>query len=128
MYFTVFSLQKNGFVSELDNLGFDEMFYGGILAVSGKFSYTNVFGNIVLYKSSDRTEITKKSVLLYLLSFYESVEMDLFIEDCLQEYGIRIQDKYDVLSSLDGTSFYYDSIMGKVYRDKEVYYAEFEDM
>ena len=71
-----------------------------------------------------------KEFILSALSEYSSVEVDDFITDCYENYAITIDssnDRYDIISAVDGTDFYYDSIMGKFYRNKDYYYAEFDD-
>ena len=127
--FTMHSLRKAGFVSELDDLGFDDYFYAGILAMDPRFMWQHVFGGIVLSLKTGRSEeiISKKSFLIYALSKYDSVDLDDFIIDCLEEYGINISDRYEITRAIAGTDMYYDSIMAKVYRNKNCYYAEFDD-
>ena len=127
--FTMHSLREAGFVSELDDLGFDDYFYAGILAMDPRFMWQHVFGAIVLSINTGRNEkiISKKSFLIYALSKYDSVDLDDFISDCLEEYGINISDRYEITRAVAGTDMYYDSIMAKVYRNKNCYYAEFDD-
>lgn len=127
--FTMHSLREAGFVSELDDLGFDDYFYAGILAMDPRFMWQHVFGVIVLSLKTGRNEeiISKKSFLIYALSKYDSVDLDDFISDCLEEYGINISDRYEITRAIAGTDMYYDSIMAKVYRNKNCYYAEFDD-
>ena len=129
MCFTMHSLREAGFVSELDDLGFDDYFYAGILAMDPRFMWQHVFGVIVLSLKTGRSEeiISKKSFLIYALSKYDSVDLDDFISDCLEEYGINISDRYEITRAIAGTDMYYDSIMAKVYRNKNCYYAEFDD-
>lgn len=127
--FTMHSLREAGFVSKLDDLGFDDYFYAGILAMDPRFMWQHVFGVIVLSLKTGRNEeiISKKSFLIYALSKYDSVDLDDFISDCLEEYGINISDRYEITRAIAGTDMYYDSIMAKVYRNKNCYYAEFDD-
>ena len=126
-YFTMRSLRNAGFKFDLDALGFDDWFFSNILAMSGKFSYQRVYGEVVLYKTSSPTVFSINTFILALLSEYESVNVDDFIDDCKYEYGIEIPRKYEVTGAVSGTSFYYDAIMGKIYRSKSLYYEEFDD-
>ena len=87
---------------------------------------------IVLTKKSESTAnmISKKDFFLHALSHYDSIEIDDFISDCYENYGIVIDSRdgrYDIMSAIEGSDFYYDSIMGKFYRNKDYYYAEFDD-
>ncbi len=124
--FTVYSL-KNSDDAKISDLGFDELFYAELLAVSGKFLYTQCFGKTVFYKGSLPNGISKNYFIQETLGAYESVELDDYIADCYEKYGIRIDDKYEILEAISGTNFYYDNIMNKIYRDKNDYYAEFDE-
>lgn len=126
-YFTIRSLQEFDINTKLESLGFDEIFLGGILAMSTKFLYTQIFGGIVLYKGQNVPGISKKSFILSQLSNYDDVGIDRFIDDCFDTFGIRIPDRYEITNAIANTSYYYDEIMDKVYRNKSIYYSEFED-
>lgn len=128
-YFTMHSLREMGFKSKLDELGFDDYFYANILAMDPRFAWQYVFGNIVLFSKTNQNDdtISKKSFLLYALSKHDSVDVDDFIADFLEEYGMEIPSRYEINRAIAGTEFYYDSIMDKVYRNKDIYYSEFDD-
>lgn len=127
-YFTVHSLRGAGFVSELDNLGFDDYFYAGILAMDDRFLWQSVFDTIVLTLKEEKTSntFTKKDFLSYELLKYDSIDVDTFISDCFDEYGVKI-DRCDIKQIFAGTQVYYDSIMNKLYSDKKYYYEEFDE-
>lgn len=125
-YFTARSLQ-NVVSSKLDDLGFDELFYGALLSASGLFGYVRSYGSFILYKGQNTRYVSKDSFIVSRLSTYDSVELDDFIADCKERYGVSITDRYDVTGALSGTDFYYDNIMGKIYRNKSIYYAEFDE-
>ncbi len=131
-YFTVHSLKKSGFEAKLFDLGFDDYFYASTLAMDSRFVWQHVCGIIVLTKKSESTAnmISKKDFFLHALSHYDSIEIDDFISDCYESYGIVIDGRdgrYDITSAIEGSDFYYDSIMGKFYRNKDYYYSEFDD-
>ena len=126
-YFTIHSLQELEITTKLESLGFDEIFLAGILAMSTRFLYTQIFGNLVLYKGEGVLGISKKSFILSLLSNYDDVDIDQFKDDCLDIFGIKIPDRYEITNAIADTNYYYDEIMDKVYRNKNVYYSEFED-
>lgn len=126
-YFTIHSLKELEITTKLESLGFDEIFLAGILAMSTRFLYTQIFGNLVLYKGEGVSGISKKSFILSLLSNYDDVDIDQFKDDCLDIFGIKIPDRYEITNAIADTNYYYDEIMDKVYRNKNVYYSEFED-
>ena len=129
IYFTMQSLRNNGFSHELDALGFDDIFYAGILAVSPFFSYQRVYGNIVLYSGDNNKKFSTKTFIQSMLEEYEDIDIDDFIDDVYEKYGIRIsnENKYDVIAAVAGTEMYYDSIMNKIYSSKALYYADLDD-
>ena len=128
-YFTIHSLRDAGFTSKLDDLGFDDYFYAMLLAADPRYLWQRVFGEIVLSVKSRSLEniISTKSFLLSVLSEYDSVDIDDFIDDCTEKYGVRIPERYEVMEAISNTDFYYDRIMDKLYKNKSGYYEEFDD-
>lgn len=126
-YFTIHSIKELNITSKLDELGFDDFFFANILAMSQKFQYTQVFGNLVLYKGQAEKGISKKSFILSLILKYTDVDIDQFKDDCFEIYGVQIPEKNEITSAISGTEFYYDEIMDKIYRNKSFYYSEFDD-
>lgn len=126
-YFTVYTLRELEISTKLDFLGFDEIFLGEILATSSMFLHTKVFGQVVLYKGKNIPDISKKTFILSQLSNYDAVDIDQFKEDCFDIYGVRIPEKYEIINAIADTDYYYDEIMDKVYRNKDIYYSEFDD-
>ena len=60
--------------------------------------------------------------------YHEYIDgLDDFIDDCMVEYGVRIPERYEVMEAISNTDFYYDRIMDKIYKNKSVYYEEFDD-
>ena len=125
-YFTIASLQ-DAVETNLDALGFGAPFYAGLLAASGKFEHVQCFGTPLLYKGCRSEQLSIKRFLLDELSAYDAVDVDDFIADCYDKYAIRIPERGEVTRALAGTDFYYDSIMEKIYRNKDYYYAEFDE-
>lgn len=128
-YFTMHSLKNIGFTSNLDDLGFDDYFYEMLLAADPRYLWQRAYGKIVLHLKSNtlKNSISIKSFLISVLSEYESVDIDEFIGDCSEKYGIKIPNRYEVIDAISNTDFYYDRIMDKIYRNKNVYYEEFDD-
>ena len=126
-YFTIHSLRNDGFVSKLDDLGFDDSFYASILATYPRLRYQQIFGTGVLYKGDNLSVISKKSFIISLVEQYDSISVDEIMEECLSQYGIKIPNAYDIKEAIVDTKMYYDPIMGKVYRNKEYYYADIDD-
>ena len=125
-YFTPRAIRE-AVPSKLDDFGFDDLFYGALLSASGLFIYVRGCGTFILYKGNNAQFVSKDAFFVSLLHTYESVELSDFIDDCSEQYGVTITDRYDVTQAIAGTEFYYDSIMGKIYRNKSYYYSEFDE-
>lgn len=125
-FFTVHSLNDQS-DSKIDSLGFGELFFAELLASSEKFLHTHVFGTDVFYKGNLSDGLSRKYFCMETLKSYESVDLDDYIADLYENYGIKVPDKYDVISVINETDFYYDNIMQKIYRSKDEYYAEFDE-
>ena len=124
-YFTIHSLKENGFESDLFNLGFSDSFYAGILASHNDFISQKVFGTIVLKKySASNVPFSTRDFINDNLAEYDSVDIYDFIDDIKEKYGITITDKYDITGAVSGTSGYYDPIMEKIYKNKDLYYED----
>jgi hypothetical protein len=54
----------------------------------------------VLYKGKEKSTISVKSFVLAQLSNYEHVYIDEFIDECFDEFGIRIPNKYEITEAI----------------------------
>ena len=124
-FFTLNSMLKDGFESSLDRVGFDNSFYEGILEVCGMFNCTQCLGTMVFSSIEDKPFL-KKDFILSLLSEYDSIGIDEFMDYLYEEYGIVVKERYRISSLLVDTGIYYDPIMETIYRNKELYYDDFE--
>ena len=124
--FTVHSL-KGQSNSKICSLGFGDLFFEELLAMSGKFLYVHTFGTVIFYKGALPSGLTKKYFCLQTLKAYDSVELDDYIADLCEIYGMHVADKYDIITAIKGTDLYYDNIMQKIYRNRNAYYAEFDE-
>ena len=121
-YFTTFSLKKNGFYHELDELGFDDYFYTSILIEDkNRISYRRIGKNKLMYSNGEGANfedflerIVYKQEKLYI----EVHDLNDLLKD---EYNI-VLDIHDVISSVKSTSMYYDPISKIVFADYEIYY------
>ena len=126
-YFTIVSLRHSGFTHALDGLGFDDYFYASLLGTDSRFSSQRVFGEVVLYNGQVFGHFSVADFLRYQLRKYDAVELDEFVQDMEEEFGVKIPARHEVTNALIGTGMYYDTIMDKIYRDKSLYYEDFDD-
>lgn len=124
-YFSAQSLKADGFESELYDLGFSDWFYANLLLADDRFSYTNVFGNIVLHKG--REEITIQSFLVDRICSYGWIDIyDLMteLESC---FGCTTNEKSDITHRLKNSQVYYDKILDRLYANVDLYYRDLDE-
>lgn len=121
-YFTTFSLKKNGFYHELDELGFDDYFYTSILIEDkNRISYRRIGKNKLMYSNGEGANF--EDFLERIVYKQEKLYIEVYgLNDLLRdEYNI-VLDVHDVISSVRSTSMYYDPISKIVFADYEIYY------
>ena len=121
-YFTTFSLKKNGFYHELDELGFDDYFYTSILIEDkNRISYRRIGKNKLMYSNGEGANF--EDFLERIVYKQEKLYIKVYdLNDLLRdEYNI-VLDVHDVISSVRSTSMYYDPISKIVFADYEIYY------
>ena len=125
-YFTVASLRNNGFIHELDDLGFDEWFYSSVLAENETyFSYTRLGGTRLFLRDNGKKQYAC-SLEGFLYSILEAKRRIDFFElaDYLEEhFGIRLP-KDKIKQVISESDLYYDPIMEAVYIDYDTYFEE----
>lgn len=121
-YFTIRSLHRDGFTHPMDELGFDDWFYGSLLsAYQERFSHRR-FASAKLLLHGKGT-VTLEDFITALVERCQTIELyDLHALIC-NDYGIAI-DQYKVLEAVRNTDLYYDAIMEKVYVDYNTYFEE----
>lgn len=128
-YFNMHTLREKGFVTSLDRLGFEDVFLTEILTEDPRFAWQRVFGSTVLCRNPESKSFEIRDFLFALLSEYESIELDEFLDILRSDYGIAEPNPYKITELVreDSTAFYYDAIMKTIYRDKSSYLSEFDD-
>ena len=121
-YFTVSSLRQDGFTHELDDLGFDEWFYASVLLEDReRFSYQRIGGTRVFLCGKSGANLG--DMLVWLLEKYQKIDF-YDLKDLLENhYGITLP-KEKLLTIIDGTELYYDTIMEAVYINYDTYFEE----
>lgn len=122
-YFSVESIRQDGFAHSLDDLGFDEWFYGSVLLEDReRFAYQRIGGTRLLCKGPQTSNLFM-DMLHQMLE--EKLKMDIYDlhEHLMERYGIRLP--FDKLVELIRKSdLYYDTIMEAVYLNYDVYFEE----
>ena len=120
-YFTIQSIRNDGFESDLDALGFGDLFYASILKEDGRFSWQRVGNAVVL--SPKGNSFTVHDFLVDYITNAGSVNVDDFSLELREKFGIEL-DRYAIVEKVKGSDVYYDSIMEKLYADYSLYFEE----
>ena len=123
-YFSLRSLKNNGFTSDLFDLGFSDWFYSILLLFDSRFSYSNMFGNIILYKGNK--EITIKSFETMLIQKHQSIDVYDLMSEMNDNYGCHVQDRLDLIYKVADTEIHHDRTLDRLYANEELYYHEVE--
>ena len=121
-YFTITSLQQDGFSHFLEETGFDEWFFSSILAKDKEhFSHYKI-GKTRLFRRGKKAFLFI-DFLQWLLE--PTGKMDIFdLCELLEEhYNIHI-DIYNLISIVRSSTLYYDEIMEAAYIDYDTYFEE----
>ena len=124
-YFSSQTLKQDGFESDLYELGFSDWFYANLLFSDSRFSFGNMFNNIILYKG--KQNITIKSFIIALIKKHGVVDTLDLINEISERFGCKIKEKSNILYRIKDTEIYYDSILDKLYANKDLYYKEIEE-
>ena len=124
-YFSAQSLRLSGFQSKLYDLGFEDWFYANLLIADNRFSFSSMFGAIILYKGE--RNITIASLAYTLIQKHESVDVIDLITELTEKYGCNQVDKSDLIYKAQSTGAYYDKYLERFYANENLYYRELED-
>lgn len=121
-YFTIHSLHRDGFAHPLEDLGFDDWFYGSLLSsYQGLFSYRRfASANLFFY---GKMTVTLEEFITDLLSRCQSIDIYDLQSTMHDDYGLDV-DRYKIMDAIRNSDLYYDAIMEKVYIDYNTYFEE----
>lgn len=120
-FFSLASLRQDGFESELDALGFDELFYVSLLRESDHFSWQKVGGCIIL--GPPGKAFSTRDFLVDLVVRAGSMDLDDLVHLLQDRYHVALS-RIDVLTETKGSGLYYDKIMDRLYADYDTYFEE----
>ena len=108
-YFTVASLRADGFMHPLDDLGFDEWFYGSVLLEARElFSYQRIGGTRLFMRGNAPVRIG--GLLTELLEHEQKADV-YELRDTLEEHFGIVLPKDKLIELVKETDLYYDAIM-----------------
>lgn len=121
-YFSAVSLKQDGFDSDLYDLGFPAWFYANLLTSDERFSYSRIFGSIILYKGTK--DISIKSFESDIIRQHVSIDVYDLMSELTDYYGCRINDRLDLIYKVRGSEIYYDSFLDRLYANEDLYEQE----
>ena len=121
-YFTLASIESQGFYHPLRDLGFDDIFYETILKQNPLLKNLKLFATTVFRKGDDAT-VT--DFIDYVVSRTGSMDLYDFMEMMQSRYRI-VPDRAGLIRYLKQkqSKVYYNERAEKIYVDKEEYYEE----
>lgn len=124
-YFCAQSLKEAGFESDLYDLGFTDWFYANLVLSDERFSYTHVFGNIILYKG--KTDVTIQSFLVDRICAHGWIDTFDLMTELEDVFACRLNDKGDIIYRLNNTPIYHDKILDRLYANVDLYYRDLDE-
>ena len=124
-YFSICSLRKRGFESELFDLGFSDMFYAGILQSDDRFFYSGMLGTTMFRLGKERLSI--RSLVERLVREEGSIDFIDLLSILNDDYGCSVQHRSDILLKIEDTDLYYDKTLDRLYMNVELFYREFDE-
>ena len=125
-YFSLQSIRKSGFESELFQWGFSDWFYSNLLITDSRFSYTQAFRSLIFVKGTG--DVTIKSFLLERVRFHNIIDAYDLMNELTDEFGCIIKNKSDIIERVKGTQVYYDKILDRLYAHADLYYSELDEL
>lgn len=123
-FFSIQSLRNNGFISKLNNQGFEDWFYANVLAYDDRFSYGNIYSTIIMYKG--KTEVTIRSFLESIIRNHGSIDYYDLIDILTNTYGCKAKDCTTIRYHLTESDVYYDENRRRFYANAEVFEKELD--
>ena len=123
-YFTIASLRQKGLTHPLDDLGFEDWFYGSLLAEDPeRFACRRMGGTRLFCRGRETIQIA--GFLRWLVEAEPSGRIDIYeLQETLErQYEISIP-LYKLIEVAQNSELYYDPIMKAAYIDYDTYLEE----
>ncbi|ASF41311.1 hypothetical protein CEH05_19930 [Halobacillus halophilus] len=119
-YFTYYYLKNEGFEHELEDYGFEEIFYERLIWTHPELRA--LYTKKCTIFSKGRHDFTLKDVLEWLFNQnVDSLDFDLLQIRLQKKFGIYIK-REKLLYTLQNSELYYSKEMNKIYRNKKIFY------
>ena len=120
-YFNIYYLKKKGFESELDDLGFDDIFYQNIIKYTHGIQ-TLKFEKSYLFIETD-LEVNKTKFLESIIAKYKRISSYDLLSLLRDDYGIELSLQ-KLKNILYNGNVYYNNIMDVFYENYQIFFEE----
>lgn len=118
-FFTLSSLRSTGFHHDLDDFGFENLFYESILKLPGRLKSLKIKKHNLFIKSA--YPISNNDLIVELLGEKSCFSIDDMILELKSRWNIIIDYDY-AIHFAKSTDYYYSEELEKVFQDKDAYY------
>lgn len=120
-FFSLHSIAKNNFYHELEEYGFEDIFYESILMRPGKLKYLKIAEQNVFVKT--KKEVTIHDFISILFGNDKSINVDDLIGRIHSVIHISINYN-SAVKLMKNTEYYYSHELHKLYKNKENYFQD----
>ena len=120
-FFTLHSLKIAGLDDNLHDIGFGEWFNAAIVKNSRQYRFIKTGNNIVFSKNN--SQFTTVDFIRHVLIKFKKMNIYDFISYLKDNYNVNIP-KDKIVYLIKDSGIYYDSIMEKIYLNKDEYYED----
>lgn len=120
-YFTIHTLRRRGFIHELDDFGFDQIFLERIIWTDSRVRTIHLAVGCIFLKTD--LDISFIDFIQSIVEKYESINLYLLQDKVQEEYNLQI-DLGKVISLSKETNMYYSEELNKLFIDRETFYEE----
>jgi hypothetical protein len=124
-YFSGRQLRMSGTNVGLYDLGFSDWFYAKLVASDPRFSFSQMFGSVILYRG--KATISIRSFLEDRIRRAGKIDIYDLMTELEREFGCKIEMKSDITAKLQGSDVYFDPILERFYANQELYYRELDE-
>lgn len=122
-FFTIQSIRKEGFCSNIDGLDLPDWFFGALLRSCKDICYSKVAGGF-LFSHLGR-HFKRSDFFAFLMKELIKIHITEFIAYIRDTYGLCF-DRYDITPIINQSDMYYSPITEKIYFNKEIFYEELQ--
>ena len=130
MCFSVKSLRKDGFVSQLDDLGMEDIFYENLLKYDDRFLYYKMTNNYV-FSTEKKPSVCR--IVFDIVSKYKTISIYELQSILKQEFGVNtsiVSENGSLINQSlifdENSDLFYSKEFEKIYFNKEDFYKEIE--